>query len=74
MDDTLRGHPEEECYRTKLLHSLTAKWLESSPSNIGVDGLNPHGLKFDNRKGYVGGGIYPEYSVAWMIPVVDFDS
>ena len=31
-------------------------------------------LKCNNRKGYVGGWIYPEYSVAWFIPVVGFDS
>ena len=60
--------------RTELLPGLTAKWLESSPPNIGVDGLNPRGLKCDNRKGYIGGWIYPEYSVAWLIPVVGFDS
>ena len=34
-----------------------------------IDGLNPRGLKCDNRKSYVGGWIYPEYSVAWLIPV-----
>ena len=62
------------CYRTELLPSLTAEWLESSPPNIGVEGSNPRGLKFDNRKGYVGGWIYPEYSLAWLIPVVGFDS
>jgi hypothetical protein len=61
------------CYRTELLPSLTAEWLERSPPNIGVNGLNPHGLKRDNWKGYIGGWIYPEYLVAWMIPVVGFD-
>ena len=53
---------------------FAAKWLESSPPNIGVDDSNPRGLKCDNRKGYVGGWIYPEYSVPWLIPVVGFDS
>ena len=43
-------------------------------TNIGVNGPNPRGLKCDNRKGYIGGWIYPEYSVAWLIPVVGFDS
>ena len=61
-------------YRTELLPSLTAEWLESSPPNTGVDGLNPRSLKCDNQKGYIGGWIYPEYSVAWLIPVVGFDS
>ena len=61
-------------YRTELLPSLMAEWLESSPPNIGGDGLSPHGLKCDNQKGYIGGWIYPEYSVAWLIPVVGFDS
>ena len=45
----------------------------SSPPNIGVDGSNPLGLKCDNGKGYVGGWIYPEYFVTWLIPVVGFD-
>ena len=58
----------------ELLPSLTAGWLESSPPNIGVDGSNPRGLKCDDRNGYIGGWIYPEYSVAWLIPVVGFDS
>ena len=61
-------------YRTELLPSLMAEWLEPSPPNIRVDGSNPRCLKRDNRKGYVGGWIYPEYSVAWMIYVVGFDS
>ena len=56
------------------LPSLTAEWLESSPPNIGVDCSNPRGPKYDNRKGYIRGWIYPEYSVAWLIPVVGFDS
>ena len=47
--------------------------LEPSPPNIWVDCLNPFGLKCDNRKGYIGGWIYLDYSVAWMIPVVGFD-
>ena len=59
---------------TKLLHSLTAEWLEPSPLNIGVGGSNPRGLKCDKQKGFVGGWIYPEYSVAGIIPVVGFDS
>ena len=49
-------------------------WLETSPPNTGVGGSNPRGLKCDNQKGYVGGWIYPEYSVAWLIPVVGFNS
>ena len=36
--------------------------------------MNHRGLKCDNQKGYVGGWIYPEYSGAWLIPVVGFDS
>ena len=36
----------------------------------GVDGSNPRGLKCDNRKGYIGGRIYQEYSVAWMIHLI----
>ena len=56
-----------------VLPSLTAEWLKASPPNIGVDGSKPRGLECDNQKGYIGGGIYPEYSVAWMIPVVGFD-
>ena len=32
------------------------------------------GLKCDNRKGYVGGWISTEYFVAWLIPLVCFDS
>ena len=36
--------------------------------------MNPHGLKCENQKGYIGGLIYPEYSVAWLIPIVGFDS
>ena len=35
----------EECYRNELLPCLTPKWLESSPPNTKVDGLNPRGLK-----------------------------
>ena len=62
------------CYRTELLPSLTSEWFDSSPPNIGVDSLNPRGHKCDNRKGHVGGWIYPVYSVAWMIPVVGIDS
>ena len=53
---------------------LTVKWSESSPPNIGVNSLNPRGLKCDNRKSYVGGWIYPEYYVAWLISVVGFVS
>ena len=62
------------CYRTELLPSLTAEWLETSPPNTEVEGSDPRGLKWDYRKGYVGCWIYPEYSVAWLIPVVGFDS
>ena len=62
------------CYCPELLPILTAEWLDSSPPNIGVDGLNPPGHKCDNRKGHFGGWIYPEYSVAWMTAVVGFDS
>ena len=61
-------------YRTELLPSLTTEWLETSPSNTGVEGSNFRGLKCDNREGYIGSWIYPEYSVAWLIPVVGFDS
>ena len=39
--------------------SLTAKWLETSPPNTGVEGSNPRGLKCDNRKGYIGSWIHP---------------
>ena len=53
---------------------MTAEWFESSPPNTGVDSLNPRGLKWDKQKGFVGGWIYPDYSVAWLIPVVGFDS
>ena len=49
-----------------------ADWLETSPPNNGVEGSNPRGLKCDNRKDYIGGWIYPEYSVAWLIPAVGF--
>ena len=38
----------EECFCTELLQSWTAKCLESSPPNLGVDGSNPRGLKCDN--------------------------
>ena len=31
-------------------------------------------LKCDNQKGYICGWVYPEYSVAWLILVVGFDS
>ena len=61
-------------YSSELLPSWTAEWLESSPPNIGVDGLNHRGLKCYNQKGFIGGCIYPEYSVAWLIPVVGFVS
>ena len=44
-----------------------------SPPNIKVDCSNPRGLKCDDRKGYIGSWIYPEYFVAWTIPVVGFD-
>ena len=54
--------------------SLTAEWLGTSPPNTGVEGSNPRGLKFSNQRVYVGGWIYPEYSVAWLVPVVGFDS
>ena len=56
----ISGTKYQGCYHTELLPSWTAEWLESSPPNIGVDGLNPYGLKCDNLKGYVGGWIYPE--------------
>ena len=46
---------------------MMAELLESSPPNIKVDGSNPRGLKVITEKGYVGGWIYPEYSVAWLI-------
>ena len=39
----------QRCYHTELLPSLAAEWFEPSPPNIGVDGLNPLGLKCDNR-------------------------
>ena len=38
----------------------------------GVEGLNP-AVSGVNGKGYIGGWIYPEYFVAWLIPVVGFD-
>ena len=61
------------CSALQCIAVQCTEWLEPSPPNIGVDGSNPRGLKCDNRKGYIGGWIYPEDSVAWMIPVVGFD-
>ena len=63
----------QECYRTELLPNLTAEWLEFSPPSTGADSSNPSGPKCDNWNVYVGGWINPEYSMAWLKPVVGFD-
>ena len=70
MTTQIQALSYQGCYRTERLPSWTAEWLKTSPPNTGVEGWNPRGLKFDNQKGYVGGWIYPEYFVAWMIPIV----
>ena len=46
---------------------MTAEWLESSPPNIEVGGSNPHGLKCDNQKGYVGSiELLPSMTAEWL--------
>ena len=40
---------------------VTAVKNDLKLDNTGVEGSNPRGLKCDNRKGYIGGWIYPEY-------------
>ena len=60
-------------YCPKLLTSLAADWLELLPPVLGVKGLNPAVLGVITEKDYIGGWIYPEYFVVWLIPVVGFD-
>ena len=67
-------YPQGTTWRVQPLTWGGLPWLETSPPNTGVEGLNPRGLKCGNQKGYVGRWIYPEYSVAWLIAVVGFDS
>ena len=54
----------------KLLPSLTAEWLELLPPVPGVKGSNPAVSGVITKKGYIGGWIYPECFVPWLIPVV----
>ena len=49
------------------------EWLELLPPVPGVKGLNPADSGVITRKGYIGGWIFPEYFVAWLIPIVGFD-
>ena len=34
-------------------YQLTADWLDTSPPNTRVKGLNPHRLKYDNQKRFI---------------------